>query len=96
MVAKKTIGKVQFWIGIIILIIAIIGFVVSILLFKNLTTILPYSVDAEGLISFSTVITGRLFVFQTIVLSSLITFLMSIFLITQGLINKLGDNNGKQ
>ena len=88
MVKKNKIGKFQFWFGIVILVVAIGGFIISAIYFKNISMLSPYSNELIDLVSVSTAISARSNIFVIFMLSSLIGFFTSILFITQGMINK--------
>ena len=84
---KQKIGKVQLWIGIILLIVGIVGVIVSIFLFNNTNHNLIESVsdiDKTGVIY-----TFVLFTIESLLgIGSIITIFISLLFITQGLANK--------
>jgi hypothetical protein len=103
MVNKKKVGCFQFWIGIILLIIAVVGIIVSIISYNNLRNYatnvdlnIPNDISEEEKLEFIQLriinvgiqTSARFSLVQSLAIATIVIFLMSILFITQGLINK--------
>ncbi|MBP6857563.1 hypothetical protein KBC25_04015 [Candidatus Pacearchaeota archaeon] len=92
---KQTIGKVQLWIGIILLIVGIIGVIASIVLLKNTfnsninTEFIEDDIEKA---TYITIFANKRLTYITlessIGIGSIITMFISLLFITQGLVNK--------
>jgi hypothetical protein len=105
MVNKNKVGNFQFLFGIILLLIAIVGIILSIVLFNGLIK-MANNIDIPGDFGLTdeekatrmqmdlTTIEIRLSILQGVAIASIIFLLISILFITQGLANKADYEKG--